>query len=178
MQKTTEKTLVLPMKKEPFFKRYGFLIRPALSLLGALVLAKGRIFSRPIPLGIAFMLASEKELLPFSVLGTLLGYLFSPPGTESGAYLAATLLSSVVKALQMKKAGKKRQDLRLSALAGASVFLSGMVLSLGEGYFWYDLLVWLADGFFAAGSCWFFCQGLPLLSRRDGLSSAGEKPLV
>ena len=175
MQKTKEKTVVLPLKKERFWKEWGFLFRPALSLIGAFLLARGQIFSQPVPLGIAFFLAVDKEEQVFAFLGALLGYLFLPQKTSGTPFLAAILLAAAARFLLPGRWRKAHPQLESCLISAGTVFLPTMLLPLGEGYFWYDLTVSLALSFFAAASCWLFHRGLPLFRERQRLEKAGDR---
>ena len=137
------------------------------SFLTGLLCARGLVFGRYAPFGVAVAAAAPRGGLWAAVLGAFLGYLFPSPVYVPIRYAAALIAVAAIRWSLSELRGVNTHPLYAPAVAFLPLFLTGMTMVFLNGSMSYTAALYLAESFLGAGCAYFLTRTAGLLLGPD-----------
>ena len=144
------------------------------SFLTGLLCARGLVFGRYAPFGVAVAAAAPRGGLWAAVLGAFLGYLFPSPVYVPIRYAAALIAVAAIRWSLSELRGVNTHPLYAPAVAFLPLFLTGMTMVFLNGSMSYTAALYLAESFLGAGCAYFLTRTAGLLLGPEG--AGRQKP--
>ena len=146
------------------------------SFLGGVLCARGLVFGRYAPFGVAMAAAAPRGGMWAAVLGAMLGYIAPSPVYVPLRYAAALLAVAAIRWSLSELPGVNSHPLFAPAAAFLPLLLTGMTMVFLNGSMAYSAALYVAESFLAAG-CGYFLQrtaSLLLGPQGDGAQRGGR----
>ncbi len=144
------------------------------SFFGGMVCARGLVFGKYAPFGVAAVAAAPREGLWAGALGAFLGYLFPSAVYVPVRYAAALVAVTAIRWSMDQLKSINTHPLFAPAAAFLPLLLTGMTMVFLHGSISYTAALYVAEAFLGAGSAYFLRRWVNLLS---GLSGDGKPRL-
>lgn len=161
--------------REAFSSPYGrkAIINTA-GFLGGMLCARGLVFGKFAPFGVAAVASVPREGLWAAAAGAFLGYLLPSPAFIPVRYAAAILAVAAIRWALSELRGVNSHPLFAPAATLLPLLLTGMTLVLLNGSLTYTAALYVAESFLGAGCAYFLRRACNLLLglRGDGKAKA------
>ena len=146
------------------------------SFLGGVLCARGLVFGRYAPFGVAMAAAAPRGGMWAAVLGAMLGYIAPSPVYVPLRYAAALLAVAAIRWSLSELPGVNSHPLFAPAAAFLPLLLTGMTMVFLNGSMVYSAALYVAESFLAAGCGYFLQRTVSLLlgPQGDGAQRGGR----
>ncbi len=141
-----------------------------------LLYARGIVFSRCAPFGVAAAAACPYHYLPAAVLGAVLGYLLPGPAQSPARYLAAVLAAAAIRWTLSDLIKLRSHPVFAPVAALLPLVSTGLAMAFVNGSPTSTIAVYVAESLLGAGGAYFAAQSLGAARRlKAGKPIAGQE---